>query len=340
MAGQIAWLLPLALLGLALGLASTWRSRRASFTFGAYLMWGGWAVVGCVVLSVSAGARHAYYTSLLAPAVVTLAAAAVVTLWRAARLSWPAAVGLALAVIVAALTSFLVLAHSGGFLPWLRWLVLVCGVLCGAAALSLPVRAASRRPATALAAGAAAIALLAGPAAYSIATVTRAHTGYDPLAGPATGQREPVVAVAHSDALTAPTLARSLTLLSGYLRAHRGGARFLVAATDAKAADPIALASGLPVITVGGFSGVDPAPTSRQLASLIGSGQLRYVLIDASRVLPASGAQRSRSGPAWVERHCSRVPSGSIVAAGARGTSRVGSAIVSTLSLFACSSAA
>ncbi len=137
-AGQIAWLLPLALLGLALGLQSTWRTRRLSFAFGAYLMWGGWAIVGCIVLSVSAGARHAYYTSLLAPAVATLAAAAVVILWRAAPRLWSAAIGLALSVIVTALTSFLVLERSGAFLPWLRWLVLACGVLGGAAALRLP----------------------------------------------------------------------------------------------------------------------------------------------------------------------------------------------------------
>ncbi len=131
-------------------------------------------------------------------------------------------------------------------------------------------------------------------------------------------------------------MARSLTLLSGYLRAHRGGARFLVAATDAKTADPIALASGLPVITVGGFSGVDPAPTTSQLESLIGSGQLRYVLVDASRVLPATVAQRSLSAAMWAERHCARVPSSAIGAAGAGGASRADSAIASTLSLFAC----
>ena len=104
----------------------------------------------------------------------------------------------------------------------------------------------------------------------------------------------PVAAVAHSDALTTVPLARSLSLIDAYLLAHRDGARFLLAATDAKTADPLALASGLPVITIGGFSGVDPAPTAAQLARLVSSGQLRYVLIDASRVLPRSVAQRAR----------------------------------------------
>jgi 4-amino-4-deoxy-L-arabinose transferase-like glycosyltransferase len=336
--GQIAWLLPLALVGLVLGLLTTWRSRPASFA--SYLMWGAWAIVGCLVLSFSAGARHAYYTSLLAPAVATLAAAAIVTLWRLARGSSIAALGLAIAVIATSALSFSVLAHSGGFLPWLRWVVLACGVLTGAAVLASPTRTLSRGLATTLTAGAAAIAVLAGPAAYSLATVDRAHTGYDPLAGPAAGQHAPAVAVAHSGALTTPPLARSLSSLTAYLLAHRGDARFLVAATDAKTAAPIALATEMPVITVGGFSGVDPTPTAGQLVHLVSSGQLRYFLVDASRVSPASAAQRAISAPTWVERHCSRVPSATIAASTGAGTSRAGASIVSTLSLFACGSAA
>ena len=192
----------------------------------------------------------------------------------------------------------------------------------------------------ALAAGVAAVAVLAGPAAYSLATVDRAHTGYDPLAGPAAGQHAPAVAVAHSGALTTPPLARSLSSLTAYLLAHRGDARFLVAATDAKTAAPIALATEMPVITVGGFSGVDPTPTAGQLVHLVSSGQLRYFLVDASRVSPASAAQRAISAPTWVERHCSRVPSATIAASTGAGTSRAGASIVSTLSLFACGSAA
>jgi 4-amino-4-deoxy-L-arabinose transferase-like glycosyltransferase len=80
-AGQIAWLLPLALLGLVLGLRQTRRRPRTSFAFGSYVLWGTWALIGCVVLSFSAGTRHAYYTSLLAPAVAALAASALVALW-------------------------------------------------------------------------------------------------------------------------------------------------------------------------------------------------------------------------------------------------------------------
>jgi 4-amino-4-deoxy-L-arabinose transferase-like glycosyltransferase len=333
-AGQIAWLLPLALVGLVLGLLTTRSSRRNDLAFGAYVLWGTWALVGCVVLSFSAGTRHAYYTSLLAPAVATLAAAALVTLWRSARGSPIAATGLAFAVAATSGVSFAVLSDSADFVPWLRWVVLGCGAVAGAAILAPHLHAALRRRAImALALGAAAVAVLGGPAAYSLATATRDHTGYDPIAGPGSTEHTSAGAAGHSEELTP---AQSVAVLTSYLRAHRGHTRFLLAATDAKTADPIAIAARQSVITIGGFSGSDPAPTAGQLERLVNSGELRYVLLDASRVMPTSAAERAISAPTWVERHCSRVPSASVLP---RATTRSGQptpSIDSKLILFEC----
>jgi 4-amino-4-deoxy-L-arabinose transferase-like glycosyltransferase len=335
-AGQIAWLLPLALVGLVLGLLTTRISRRNDLAFGAYVLWGTWALVGCIVLSFSAGTRHAYYTSLLAPAVATLAAAALVTLWRAARGSPIAATGLALVIAATSGVSFAVLADSADFVPWLRWVVLGCGAVAGAAILAPHLHAAMRRPAiVALALGAAAIASLAGPAAYSLATATRDHTGYDPIAGPGPSEHTPAAGAASDSEELTP--AQSVAALVPYLQARRGHARFLLAATDAKTADPIALATRQPVITIGGFSGSDPAPTTGRLEGLVDSGELRYVLLDASRVPPASAADRAISAPTWVEHHCSRVPYAAVLST---VTSRPGrpSPIDARLTLFACAS--
>ncbi len=341
--GQIVWLLPLALVGLVVGLLTTWRSRHTTFAFGTYVLWSIWMVVGCAVLSFSAGTRHAYYTSVLAPAVATLAAAALVTLWHSARGSVIAAIGLGLAIVGTSGISFILLADSPDFLPWLRWVVLACGAGAGVAILARHAHAPLHRPATmTLTVSAAAIALLAGPAAYSLATAARDHTGYDPTAGPALSEGGPGIAVAN---LNAPTpvrtseFARSLALLTSYLRTHRDHTRFLVAATDAKTADPIALATEQPVITIGGFSGSDPTPTTIQVRQLISSGQLRYVLLDASRVMPVSMVMRASSVPTWVERHCSRVPDASIVSSATNGPTRPATRITSKLTLFACGSA-
>jgi 4-amino-4-deoxy-L-arabinose transferase-like glycosyltransferase len=313
LAGQISWLLPLAALGLLLGLLTSWGSRRGSPAFGAYLLWGTWAVVGCLVLSFSAGTRHAYYTSLLAPAVATLAAGALVTLWRAARASRRAAGALAIVLAGSASISFLVLGDVPHFLPWLKWGVLACGALAAVAVLLPQLDQALRRPATmTLAIGTAGMALLAGPAAYSLATVARAHTGSDPIAGPAPDAGRPrrtLGASGSSSGVSASPsqLEESLPVLISYLRAHRRRARFLAAATYAVVADPITLATGQPVITVGGFTGLDPSPTIEQLERLIGSGQLHFILLDGSHPALPWAAERADPVPRWAEVNCPRV---------------------------------
>jgi 4-amino-4-deoxy-L-arabinose transferase-like glycosyltransferase len=333
-AGQISWLLPLALVGLLFGLVASWSSRGSAPAFNAYLLWGTWALVGCGVLSFSAGIRHAYYTSILAPAVATLAAAALVAPWRAVRESPVVALATAFVVGVSAIVSYVLLAHSG--VPWLRWVVLAFTGLAFLALVAPHLLTALRGTASmTIAIGATSIALLAGPAAYSLATVGRAQTGYDPVAGPAPPEGKRVPAKARRRALSA---ADSLALLIPYLVSHRAGARYLVAATDARTAAPIALATTTAVITVGGFLGADPTPTAPQIVELISSGQLRYVLLDSTREFPASRAHRFTTAPEWVIAHCSRVPYASLIGPGS--TERLPPGVTSTLTLFACAATA
>jgi hypothetical protein len=138
-----------------------------------------------------------------------------------------------------------------------------------------------------LALGAAAVALLAGPTAYSIATVGYGQTGSDPAAGP-----EPVGAAAAANA----ALNTANPVLVAYLKAHRRGARYLVAASGSQTAAPIALATGDPVITLGGFSASTPAPTVDQLTAFIAGGELRYVIPGPRGFAPTRTS--------WVESHC------------------------------------
>jgi 4-amino-4-deoxy-L-arabinose transferase-like glycosyltransferase len=67
--------------------------------------------------------------------------------------------------------------------------------------------------------------------------------------------------------------------LISYLRSHRGSAKYLVAVNGSMQAAPIILASGQPVITMGGFNGSDPAPTLAQLQAMVSSGQVHYILL-------------------------------------------------------------
>jgi hypothetical protein len=71
------------------------------------------------------------------------------------------------------------------------------------------------------------------------------------------------------------------TGLVNYLKAHKGSAKYLVAVNGSGQSAPIILATGQPVVTMGGFNGSDPAPTLAQLQHLVSSGQLHYVLLGA-----------------------------------------------------------
>ena len=91
--GQIAWLLPLALAGLVLGLWTRRGAPRTDLARSAYLLWGGWGLVSFIVFSFSQGVFHPYYTTALAPAVAVLAAGGLVVMWDRSRRSagWSAA---------------------------------------------------------------------------------------------------------------------------------------------------------------------------------------------------------------------------------------------------------
>ena len=67
--------------------------------------------------------------------------------------------------------------------------------------------------------------------------------------------------------------------LTDYLAANQGVATWIVAVSGAEQAGSIQLATGLPVMAMGGFNGGDPAPTLDQLKAYVASGQLRYVLV-------------------------------------------------------------
>ena len=69
MGSQISWLLPAALVLLAVVLVATWRQPRTSRTRASMVLWGGWLLVTGLVFSLAQGIIHPYYTVALAPAI-------------------------------------------------------------------------------------------------------------------------------------------------------------------------------------------------------------------------------------------------------------------------------
>ncbi|MEV5652549.1 glycosyltransferase family 39 protein [Nocardia sp. NPDC052254] len=183
MGGQIAWLIPAALI---LGAAGLWLTRRAPRTDpvrASLLLWLGWLVLTGVIFSFAGGILHPYYTVALAPAIAGSVAIGAAQLWQR-RNDIRATAVLSATLVVTTVTACLLLARTSDWMPWLRPVVAVVGI--GAAALLLVV---SRLP-RAMAAGVVALALaagLAGPTGYALATASTPHTGAIPSAGPSSG---------------------------------------------------------------------------------------------------------------------------------------------------------
>lgn len=185
--GQIAWLLPAALVMLGVLAAVSLRAPRTDRTRATALLWGGWLLVTGLAISLGRGIIHPYYTVALAPAIGALVAAGAVVLWR--RRAQPAArLALAGAVALTAWWSTRLLGRAEGWHPWLAPLVLAAGA---GAAVAIAAGAAGRRRAAPWVAAAGLAACLAGPAAFALATAATPHAGALPSAGPAAAASPP-----------------------------------------------------------------------------------------------------------------------------------------------------
>jgi hypothetical protein len=138
------------------------------------------------------GIIHPYYMIALAPGIGALVGIGAAALWQA-RHSWAGRVVAAVGVLVTAWWAYELLDRTPSWLPWLRWAIVVTGVLSAGGLLAWPVIAravSSPRGRLLLVVAPLALALfagLAGPTAYALDTVNSAHTGAIPSAGPSGG---------------------------------------------------------------------------------------------------------------------------------------------------------
>ncbi|MGK3936905.1 glycosyltransferase family 39 protein [Streptomyces caeruleatus] len=178
--GQISWLLPAALILLVAGLVATRRLGRTSVRRGSFLVWGGSLLMTMVVFSYMAGIFHQYYTVALAPYMAAVIGMGAGILWEKRAEVW-ASITLAASVVAAASWSYVLLNRTSDYLPWLKYLVLVGGLV---AALGLIFAGRVSRRLALAAASLGLVAALAGPTAYTISTLQEGHTGSIVTAGP------------------------------------------------------------------------------------------------------------------------------------------------------------
>jgi 4-amino-4-deoxy-L-arabinose transferase-like glycosyltransferase len=309
MGSQISWLLPAALVALVGGLWVTRAAPRTDRLRASVLMWGGWLIVTAVVFSFASGIIHPYYTVALAPAIAALVAIGVVALWSSSP-GWISAI-----LVAGAVWTFELLGRSTWH-PWLAWVVLFGAV--AAAGLVL------MRRWTMLTAMTIGFTLLLAPAAYAVQTAATAHTGAIPSAGPDNSFSGPGGGARFGGAaagafgrfggagrgfggngggpggggLGGPGggLGGAITVsgdLTAALQTNAGNYRWVAATTGDNEAASLELASGYPVMALGGYNGTDPAVSLAAFQRLVARGEIHYYVSDSGGFIGSTSAQSS-----------------------------------------------
>lgn len=268
LASQFAWTLPLAVLGAVFA----WRRRRPMVA-----MWTIWALTYGIVYSAAGGIFHAYYLATLGPPLAALAGIGCFELWR--RGSTHLGIGVGLAALWQAYI-------AGASLDW-------DSIWIGFPAVALVAGIAAawrgKRPPAVIGG----VALLILPALWALSAIFSAGSLTLPSAS--------LPRWLGKDDGRGPILSRNWAALTedpklhAFLQAHRGQARFLLAAPNALLAAPVIIATGQPVMAFGGFFGNDPVMSVEGFARAVESGEVRYVVLATNR--------RTRDFERWVRTH-------------------------------------
>jgi len=350
LAGQASWLLPLAVVGLLL--AASWQ-RRPRLPLDQWhaglVLWGTWFVTVASYLSAAAGG-HRYYTIMLAPAVAALVGVGATMLWKDYQSpGWRGWLLPLVLVGMAAVQAYVLLDYP----VWRAWLIpAIAGLGLGAAGLLTLARLRNQHlgklasyPAVVASVGV--LALLIAPAAWAVHDVLSSQGGGGmglPSAGPRSSQafgpppgggpggppggRPPGGGPGGPGGPGGRNVDPALV---EYLQTNKGDATYLVAVSNAMSASPIILNTEEPMVSFGGYNGVDPVFTADDLADLVHRGAVRFFLMpdresgdNSSGGGPTQGDPRGGPGPGvgagpggglpqngsadWIEGNCEKVP--------------------------------
>jgi 4-amino-4-deoxy-L-arabinose transferase-like glycosyltransferase len=263
--GQIAWLLPLAVIA---GVAALWVVRRDRARRAAVVLWGGWLALYAVIFSYAQGTFHSYYTSVMMPAVAALVGIGAVAVYGRLRRNrwWLVVIGLAAVVTVAVQLGLA--GREPSFYGWTRGFV-IAGAVAATVAVVVGVLLRHPKSIKAALAGALAVSLLI-PTAWAASETNNAVLNATlPQAGPRTGASGSSFGSASSDG--DPELAAWL------VANNTDGETWDLVVANSQIGSGLLADQGVSVMSLGGFMGTDNTISLSSFADLVASGQVRYV---------------------------------------------------------------
>lgn len=326
-APQIGWLYPLVLFGAIAVIVHLRRRPRRDAQRADFLLWAGTLVVTAAVFTFASGIWHTYYTVALAPPLAVIAGMGVASMLQLARGSERWGLLLPAAIVTTGFWNAYLLSQNSDFLPWLAPVVIGTTVL-----VTVPLLWARHHRLIGIAALAGLVALMAGPTAYALTSLSTPVAATFPSAGPSGGPRSgpggppmrtsangqgrdgmgrqiPPDGSGRREMRGGPGRSEQVSdELTRYLVEQHRNETWLVAVVGSMVAAPVILDTGEPVMAVGGYNGNDPAPTVEQIQERIHDGELRYVWTSGSSGVQSMGDEVDTevvdASMAWVASNC------------------------------------
>lgn len=309
---EMSWLLPFALFSLiVLALQSRIKLPIESGAHLGLLLWGGWLMTCVVFFSMVSGIFHSYYVILLAPALGAVVGGGFGSLWKM-QTEGHAGSGWWLTLGVAVTVAFqMYLAWQYGVNEF--WMPLAFILVALAAILLFVQLFKSINFAPRAAFSMLLIAMMIIPLAWSALTVTLGSNGNLPAAygvsGNPGGAQRPGDARNAAPAQTSAPRTNVNDSLLEFLQANTQGMKYLVATESSQTGAPYVIATGRPVLYMGGFGGGDNVVSADDLAEMVANGELRYVLFGIG------GRNNKQDILQWLQTSCSVVSEFSQVSA-------------------------
>lgn len=330
MAGQESWLLPFAYFGIFIIILKLCRPsdvdrKRHAKLLSALLLWGGWTVTMVAYFNV-AGFFHRYYLAMLSPGIAAMCGIGFQELWKSYRERGWKWILLPSAIIVTAIVQCIILIR---YPAYTKVLVPVIGVAALAAVAVLTAQRLLNKQnekTVIMFAAVGMAALLIAPAVWSYTPILYGLNTSTPSAGPELYEGGMAGKPVHRNSGTqwpnnSGMLAsssdkrktgrknsnvgksRSNKKLISFLVKNHTTEKYLIAVPDSSSAEPIILATGKPVMSVGGFLGNDNILTVSSLSQMVKEGELRYYLVESR----GKGGSSQSAVTKWVISHGKKV---------------------------------
>lgn len=288
---QMSWLLPFALIGLVLvPFGSRIRLPLEAGAHKALVLWGGWLVTCLVFFSAVSGIFHSYYAIMLAPALGAVVGMGFAQLWKWGRgHSWGGVLLVIAALITLAFQAFAFKEYGESMVS-----IALAGVTLFIGTIVL-VRTPMRRLAYVILLAA----MLIAPVYWTTMTIASNPNQNLPTAYQGTQQSGLGPVNRPGDGVQpGPNVNSELV---AYLEAHTQDVEYLLAVPSSQQGAALVLATGRPVLYMGGFSGQDDVVNAEGLAEMVANGELRYVLYGGDR-----GGKQDIGN--WLQVSCTVVP--------------------------------